>query len=56
MAFDEATLNVPKGFRNLLECLTLEVLRAKPTNIPRFAAEYFKERLVSRQGKTFKIK
>lgn len=50
MAFHKAKLDVPNGFRNLLEGLTLEVLRAKPTNIPKFAAEYFKERLVLRQG------
>ena len=54
MAFKNAQkehLGVPSGFRNLLENLTVEVLRAQPSNIYTFAAEYFKERLRMRQGK-----
>lgn len=44
-------LGVPSGFRHLLENLTVEVLRVQPSNIYKFAAEYFKERLHERQGK-----
>ena len=43
-------LTVPRGFRNLLENLTLEILRSNPSDIYTFAAEYFKSRLQERQG------
>ena len=43
-------LGVPRGFRNLLENLTVEVLRVQPSNIYKFAADYFKEKLHERQG------
>lgn len=44
-------LTVPSGFRNLLENLTLEILRSNPSDIYKFAAEYFKSRLQERQGR-----
>lgn len=43
-------LTVPSGFRNLLEGLTVEILRSNPSDIYTFAAEYFKSRLQERQG------
>ena len=43
-------LTVPSGFRNLLEGLTVEILRSNPTDIYRFAAEYFDGKLKERQG------
>lgn len=43
-------LTVPTGFRNLLEGLTVEILRSNPDDIYTFAAEYFKSRLEERQG------
>lgn len=42
-------LTVPKGFRNLLEGLTTEILRSNPSDIYTFAADYFKSRLRERQ-------
>ena len=48
-------LTVPSGFRNLLEGLTVEILRSNPSDIYTFAAEYFKSRLQEREGGSFKI-
>lgn len=48
--FAPDNLRVPAGFEHLLEGLTREVLRAQPSDIVRFAAEYFKERLSQREG------
>lgn len=54
MEHKKVKLNVPDGFRNLLESLTCEILRVQPTNIPSFAADYLKGRLTARQGKVTK--
>lgn len=43
-------LTVPSGFRNLLEGLTVEILRSNPADIYKFAAEYFDAKLKQRQG------
>ena len=43
-------LTVPSGFRNLLEGLTVEILRSNPADIYKFAAEYFDAKLKERQG------
>ena len=43
-------LTVPSGFRNLLEGLTVEILRCNPDNIYKFAADYFHTKLKERQG------
>ncbi|NXI44415.1 SP17 protein, partial [Galbula dea] len=43
-----STLRLPAGFRSLLEGLVLEVLRAQPTDVVLFAADYF-QRLLLRQ-------
>lgn len=48
-------LTVPNGFRNLLEGLTVEILRSNPTDIYKFAAEYFDARLQERQGSYYKV-
>ena len=42
---------VPTGFRNLLESLTVEILRSNPPDIYKFAADYFRAKLDARQGK-----
>ena len=44
-------LRVPPGFQNLLEGLAREVLREQPDDIVVFAAQYFKNQLVIREGK-----
>ncbi|EDO35043.1 predicted protein, partial [Nematostella vectensis] len=49
MSTEEPKLSVPSGFRNLLESLTVEILRVRPDNIPSFAADFFRERLAARQ-------
>lgn len=51
----EMKLKIPEGFRNLLEALTCEILRVQPKNIPKFAAEYLKGRLIARQGSVLTI-
>lgn len=43
-------LRVPPGFQNLLEGLAREVLREQPDDIVVFAAKYFQQRLVIREG------
>ena len=48
-------LTVPKGFRNLLEGLTVEILRSNPADIYKFAAEYFDAKLKERQGLWVKL-
>ena len=47
--YGEVKLAVPKGFKELLEDLSREVLREQPKDIPKFAAEFFR-RLLSRRG------
>ncbi|KFQ90535.1 hypothetical protein Y956_00053, partial [Nipponia nippon] len=37
-------------FRNLLEGLALEVLRAQPANVVAFAAQHFQRLLAQREG------
>lgn len=44
-------LRVPPGFQNLLEGLAREVLREQPEDIINFAAQYFKNQLLIRDGK-----
>lgn len=46
-------LTVPRGFRNLLEGLTTEILRSNPSDIYTFAADYFKSRLQERQERGY---
>ncbi|XP_076219955.1 sperm surface protein Sp17 [Aptenodytes patagonicus] len=43
------TLRLPAGFRNLLEGLALEVLRAQPTDVVAFAAQHFQTLLEQRK-------
>ncbi|NXK14330.1 SP17 protein, partial [Herpetotheres cachinnans] len=44
-----STLRLPAGFRNLLEGLALEVLRAQPTDVVAFAAQHFQRLLEQRE-------
>ena len=46
-------LRVPPGFQNLLEGLAREVLREQPEDIINFAAQYFKNQLLIREGTFF---
>ena len=43
-------LRVPPGFQNLLEGLAREVLREQPEDIINFAAQYFRNQLLIRDG------
>ena len=43
-------LRVPPGFQNLLEGLAREVLREQPEDIINFAAQYFRDQLLIRDG------
>ncbi|NXY86810.1 SP17 protein, partial [Alcedo cyanopectus] len=45
-----STLRLPAGFRNLLEGLALEVLRAQPDDVVAFAAQHFQKLLQEREG------
>lgn len=49
--FAPDNLRVPPGFEHLLEGLTREVLREQPPDVIAFAANYFKQRLLGRDGK-----
>ena len=49
--FAPVGLRVPSGFEQLLESLAKEILRAQPTDIITFAAEYFKRKVAQREGK-----
>ncbi|KAM7083007.1 sperm surface protein Sp17 isoform X1 [Ciconia boyciana] len=44
------TVRLPAGFRNLLEGLALEVLRAQPTDVVAFAAQHFQTLLQQREA------
>ncbi|NXG70509.1 SP17 protein, partial [Baryphthengus martii] len=44
-----STLRLPAGFRNLLEGLALEVLRAQPEDVVAFAAQHFQRLLQERE-------
>ncbi|NWI12556.1 SP17 protein, partial [Crypturellus soui] len=47
--FSNTHLRVPTGFRDLLEGLAREVLRAQPRDIVAFAAEHFQALLDERE-------
>ncbi|XP_025927498.1 sperm surface protein Sp17 [Apteryx rowi] len=47
--FSNTHLRVPAGFRNLLEGLAREVLRAQPRDVVGFAAEHFRALLEERE-------
>ena len=50
VSYAPTKLRVPPGFQNLLEGLAREVLREQPPDIVSFAAQYFKSKLVLREG------
>ncbi|XP_053546453.1 sperm surface protein Sp17 [Bombina bombina] len=51
--FSNTNFRIPKGFANLLEGLTREILREQPTDIPLFSAKYFAALLKQRQESNF---
>ncbi|CAI9601399.1 unnamed protein product, partial [Staurois parvus] len=51
--FPTQNYRIPRGFANLLEGLTREVLREQPKDIPLFAASYFSDLLKNREGTGF---
>ncbi|XP_030076454.1 sperm surface protein Sp17 [Microcaecilia unicolor] len=51
--FSNTHYRIPRGFGNLLEGLTREVLREQPKDIPDFAAKYFAELLKKREETGF---
>ena len=51
MPYAPTKLRVPPGFEHLLEGLTREVLRSQPKDIIAFSAEYFRKKIVLRDGK-----
>lgn len=52
VSYAPTKLRVPLGFEHLLEALAREVLREQPKDIINFAAEYFRRKLVLRDGET----
>ena len=50
MSYAPAKLKVPPGFEHLLEGLTREILKVQPKDIVAFSAEYFRKKLVLRDG------
>lgn len=51
MSYAPTKLRVPPGFEHLLEGLTREILRSQPKDIIAFSAEYFRKKIVLRDGK-----
>nr|XP_033786995.1 sperm surface protein Sp17-like [Geotrypetes seraphini] len=51
--FSNTHYRIPRGFGNLLEGLTREVLREQPKDIPDFAAKYFADLLKKREETGF---
>lgn len=51
MSFASTKVRVPPGFEHILEGLVREVLREQPEDIVGFAAEYFRKKLLVRNGK-----
>ncbi|XP_056398022.1 sperm surface protein Sp17 isoform X1 [Hyla sarda] len=51
--FSNTHYRIPRGFANLLEGLTMEVLKEQPQDIPHFAAKYFAELLKKREDSGF---
>ncbi|NP_001006758.1 sperm autoantigenic protein 17 [Xenopus tropicalis] len=51
--FSNTHYRIPRGFANLLEGLTREVLRHQPKDIPLFGAKYFSQLLQQRQDTDF---
>ncbi|XP_072282252.1 sperm surface protein Sp17 [Pyxicephalus adspersus] len=51
--FSNTNYRIPRGFANLLEGLTREVLREQPKDIPLFAAKYFSDLLRNREESGF---
>ena len=52
VSYAPTKLRVPLGFDHLLEALSREVLREQPKDIINFAAEYFRRKLILRDGET----
>lgn len=53
VSYAPTKLRVPLGFEHLLEALAREVLREQPKDIINFAAEYFRRKLILRDGENF---
>ncbi|CAH2320380.1 sperm surface Sp17 [Pelobates cultripes] len=51
--FSNTNLRIPRGFANLLEGLTREILREQPKDIPVFGAKYFETLLKQRQESNY---
>lgn len=50
MISSKPRLVVPYGLKTLLEGVSRAILKTNPTNITQFAAVYFKELIVFREG------
>ncbi|NWW99059.1 SP17 protein, partial [Caloenas nicobarica] len=51
--FSSTNVQLPDGFRNLLEGLAQEVLRVQPQDVVGFAAQYFQMLLEQRDGESW---
>ena len=50
VSYAPTKLRIPIGFEHLLEALAREILRKQPKDIIQFAAEYFRRKLILRDG------
>ena len=50
VSYAPTKLRIPIGFEHLLEALAREILREQPKDIIQFAAEYFRRKLILRDG------
>lgn len=55
VSYAPVKLRVPPGFEYVLEGLTREILREQPKDIIAFAADYFKKKLILRDGKKYDV-
>ncbi len=51
VSYAPSRLSVPPGFEYILESLAREVLREQPEDIIAFAADFFKAKVIVRDGK-----
>ena len=50
VSYAPSTIRVPPGFEHILEGLAKSVLKEQPEDVIAFAAEYFKKKLMLRNG------
>lgn len=55
VSYAPVKVEIPPGFEVLLQDLAREVLRSQPEDITAFAANYFKKKLLQRNGESLRV-